>query len=44
MEAIVQNQNIQSYAGFTIGPIYNVMSHSKKTKELCTEYPLYIGK
>jgi len=26
--------DIQSYAGFTIGPIYDVMRHSKKTREL----------
>lgn len=30
----MQNQNIKSYAGFTIGPIYDVMRHSKKTREL----------
>lgn len=28
------NNGIQSYAGFTIGPIYDVLSSAKKTKEL----------
>ncbi|MCD4764628.1 MAG: hypothetical protein K8R28_11480 [Desulfobacterales bacterium] len=27
-------KRIKSYAGFTIGPIYDVMRHSKKTREL----------
>jgi CRISPR-associated protein Cmr2 len=30
----IQKYNIQSYAGFTIGPIYDVLSHARKTREL----------
>lgn len=28
------NETIQSYAGFTIGPIYDVMRHARKTREM----------
>ena len=30
----MNNDDFKSYAGFTIGPIYDVMRHSKKTREL----------
>jgi CRISPR-associated protein Cmr2 len=29
-----ENNNFYSYAGFTVGPIYDVLSHSRKTREL----------
>lgn len=29
-----ENGKMNSYAGFTIGPIYDVLSHSRKTREL----------
>jgi CRISPR-associated protein Cmr2 len=30
----IQTNSITSYAGFTIGPIYDVLSHARKTREL----------